>query len=90
MPYINFFVNKGTDETNSALATSLGFVGNSLGSFAFGYILSVVGNVIGGISSHQAFLYGAVIVLLVLVILMGYNVVGAKKITVEKEGERYV
>lgn len=58
MPYINFLVNDGTDETNSALATSLGFVGNSLGAFIFAYVLAFIGNLFGGITQHQAFLYG--------------------------------
>lgn len=79
MPFVNFFVNEGTDETNSALATSFGFVGNSLGSFAFGYVLAGVGAVTGGISSHQAFMYGAILVALVFIILVGYNAVSRKK-----------
>lgn len=79
MPYINFFVNDGTDETNSALATSFGFVGNSLGSFAFGYVLAGASAMFGNINSHQAFVYGAVIVMVVLVILLAYNAKSKKK-----------
>lgn len=59
MPYINFLCNDGTDETNSALATSLGFVGNSLGSFVFPYVLAAVGSVVS-ITQHQAFLVSIV------------------------------
>lgn len=79
MPFINFFVNEGTDESNSALATSLGFVGNSLGAFTFGYVLAGVGTFVGGISSHQAFTYGAIIEILVLIILLVYNFLNRKK-----------
>lgn len=60
MPYINFLVNDGTDETNSALATSLAFVGNSLGAFIFAYVLAFISNLIGGITQHQGFIYGCV------------------------------
>ncbi len=60
MPYINFLVNDGTDETNSAMATSLGFVGNSLGGFVFPYVLAGIGGAIGGLTQHQSFLYGVV------------------------------
>lgn len=79
MPFVNFFVNEGTDESNSALATSLGFVGNSFGAFTFGYALAGMGALVGGISSHQAFTYGAVMVTLVLLILVGYNIFQRKK-----------
>ena len=79
MPFINFFVNDGTDETNSALATSFGFVGNSLGSFVFGYVLAGASAMFGGINSHQAFVYGAVIVTIVLVVLLAYNAKSKKK-----------
>ena len=83
MPFINFFVNEGTDESNSALATSLGFVGNSLGAFTFGYVLAGMGALVGGISSHQAFTYGAVIVTFVLFLLVGYNIFQRKKSVVD-------
>lgn len=79
MPFINFFVNDGTDETNSALATSFGFVGNSLGSFIFGYVLAGASAMFGGINSHQAFVYGAVVVAVVLVVLLAYNAKSKKK-----------
>ena len=79
MPFINFFVNDGTDETNSALATSFGFVGNSLGSFVFGYVLAGASAMFGGINSHQAFVYGAVVVAVVLVVLLAYNAKSKKK-----------
>lgn len=79
MPFINFFVNDGTDESNSALATSFGFVGNSLGSFVFGYVLAGASAMLGGINSHQAFVYGAIIVTVVLVILLAYNAKSKKK-----------
>lgn len=79
MPFINFFVNDGTDETNSALATSFGFVGNSLGSFVFGYVLAGVSAMFGGINSHLAFVYGAVVVTVVLVVLLAYNAKTKKK-----------
>lgn len=69
MPYINFLVTEDTNESNSALAASLGFAGNSLGSFIFGYVLAGIGALAGGISSHQAFLYGAVFIIITLVIL---------------------
>ena len=69
MPYINFLVTEDTNESNSALAASLGFAGNSLGSFVFGYVLAGIGTLAGGISSHQAFLYGAVFIIITLVIL---------------------
>lgn len=69
MPYINFLVTEDTNESNSALAASLGFAGNSLGSFIFGYMLAGIGALAGGISSHQAFLYGAVFIIITLVIL---------------------
>lgn len=73
MPYVNFLVNDGTDETNSALATSLGFVGNSLGSFVFGYVFVFIGNMFGGFTYHQGFTYGAVMVAVTLVIVGGYT-----------------
>ena len=79
MPFINFFVNDGTDETNSALATSFGFVGNSLGSFVFGYVLAGASAMFGGINSHLAFVYGAVVVTVVLVVLLAYNAKTKKK-----------
>lgn len=79
MPFINFFVNDGTDETNSALATSFGFVGNSLGSFIFGYVLAGASAMFGGINSHHAFVYGAVVVAVVLVVLLAYNAKSKKK-----------
>lgn len=79
MPFINFFVNDGTDETNSALATSFGFVGNSLGAFVFGYVLAGASAMFGGINSHQAFVYGAVVVTFVLVVLLAYNAKSKKK-----------
>lgn len=69
MPYINFLVTEDTNESNSALAASLGFAGNSLGSFIFGYVLAGIGALAGGISSHQAFLYGAAFIIITLVIL---------------------
>lgn len=69
MPYINFLVNDGTDESNSALATSLGFVGNSLGAFIFAYVLAFVGNLVGGVTQHQAFLYGCVWIGIALVLI---------------------
>lgn len=72
MPYINFLVNDGTDETNSALATSLGFVGNSLGAFVFSFILAGIGHMVGGISMHNGFIYGAVWMGLALV-LVAFN-----------------
>ena len=79
MPFINFFVNDGTDETNSDLATSFGFVGNSLGSFVFGYVLAGASAMFGGINSHLAFVYGAVVVTVVLVVLLAYNAKTKKK-----------
>ena len=79
MPFINFFVNDGTDETNSALATSFGFVGNSLGSFVFGYVLAGASAMFGGINSHLAFVCGAVVVTVVLVVLLAYNAKTKKK-----------
>ena len=69
MPYINFLVNDGTDETNSALATSLGFAGNSIGAFIFAYVLAFVSNMFGGISQHHAFLYGCVWMGIALVLI---------------------
>lgn len=69
MPYINFLVNDGTDESNSALATSLGFFGNSFGAFIFAYVLAFVGNVMGGITQHHAFLYGCVWIGIALVLI---------------------
>ncbi len=69
MPYINFLVNDGTDESNSALATSLGFFGNSVGAFIFAYVLAFAGNVMGGITQHQAFLYGCVWIGIALVLI---------------------
>ncbi|MGM9659702.1 MAG: MFS transporter [Faecousia sp.] len=60
MPYINFLANDGTDESNSALATSLGFFGNSFGAFIFAYVLAIVSNLIGGMTQHQAWFYGCV------------------------------
>ena len=69
MPYINFLVTDGTDETNSTLATSLGFVGNSVGAFIFAYVLAFVGSLVGGISQHGAFLYGCVWMGIALVLI---------------------
>ncbi len=73
MPYINFFVTENTDESNSAMAASLGFVGNSLGAFVFGYVLAGVSALVGGISSHQAFIYGAIFITAALVILLVFT-----------------
>jgi MFS family permease len=70
MPYINFLVNDGTDESNSALATSLGFVGNSLGAFVFGYVFAIIGSVCGGLTQHQGFLYGCVWMGIALVLIL--------------------
>ncbi len=81
MPYVNFLVNDGTDETNSALATSLGFVGNSLGAFIFGYVFTFIGNMFGGLTYHQAFTYGAVMVVIVLVLVGGYTILHKDKKT---------
>lgn len=78
MPYINFFVTEDTDETNSAMAASLGFAGNSLGSFIFGYVLAGAGALVGGLSSHQAFGYGAVLIAITYVILIGFNMTNKK------------
>lgn len=78
MPYINFLVTEDTDQSNSAMAASLGFAGNSLGSFAFGYVLAGAGTLAGGISSHQAFLYGAVLIALTFVVLVGFNFTNKK------------
>lgn len=72
MPFVNFLVNDGTDETNSALATSLGFVGNSLGAFVFGYVFSLIGNLFGGFTYHQGFVYGAVFIAIALVLVTWY------------------
>lgn len=69
MPYINFLVNDGTDESNSALATSLGFFGNSFGAFIFAYVLAFVGNMVGGITQHQAFFYGCAWIGIALVLI---------------------
>jgi MFS family permease len=69
MPYINFLVNDGTNESNSALATSLGFVGNSLGAFVFGYVFAFIGNACGGLTQHQGFLYGGVWMAVALVLI---------------------
>ncbi len=74
MPYVNFLVNDGTDETNSALATSLGFVGNSLGAFIFGYVFNFIGGFFGGFTYHQSFIYGAVMVAITLVIVGVYTI----------------
>lgn len=79
MPYINFLVTEDTDESNSAMAASLGFAGNSLGSFAFGYVLAGMGVLTGGISSHQAFIYGAILIALTFVVLVGFNFTNKKK-----------
>ncbi|MGN0294849.1 MAG: MFS transporter [Lachnospiraceae bacterium] len=70
MPYINFLVNDGTNESNSALATSLGFVGNSLGAFIFGYVFAFIGGQFGGLSQHQGFLYGGVWMAIALVLIV--------------------
>ncbi len=75
MPYVNFLVTDGCDESNSAMATALGFVGNSLGGFVFSYVLAIVGSFFGGIGSHQAFLYGAVMVAIAFIIVAGYTAV---------------
>ena len=69
MPYTNFLVNDGTDESNSALATSLGFFGNSFGAFIFAYVLAFVGNMVGGITQHQAFFYGCAWIGIALVLI---------------------
>ncbi len=69
MPYVNFLVNDGTDETNSALATSLGFVGNSIGGFVFAYVLAFVGKLTGGLTQHQGFLYGSAWIAIALVLV---------------------
>ena len=79
MPYINFLVTEDTDESNSAMAASLGFAGNSIGSFAFGYVLAGMGALTGGISSHQAFIYGAILIALTFVVLVGFNFTNKKK-----------
>ncbi len=80
MPYVNFLVNDGTDETNSALATSLGFVGNSLGAFVFAYVLAFAGSLIpGGITMHQSFIYGAVWVAIAFVIVLINHVISGKR-----------
>ena len=70
MPYINFLCNDGTDESNSALATSLGFVGNSLGGFIFPYVLAGIGSFIA-ITQHQAFLLCIVWVGIAFVLIAG-------------------
>ena len=71
MPYINFLVNDGTDETNSALATSLGFVGNSFGGFVFPYVFALVGSMLGGVGSHQAFLVNIAWLAVALILIAG-------------------
>lgn len=70
MPYINFLVNDGTNKSNSALATSLGFVGNSLGAFVFGYVFAFIGSLFGGLSQHQGFLYGGVWMAIAFVLII--------------------
>lgn len=82
MPFVNFLVNDGTDETNSALATSFGFVGNSLGAFIFAYVLAFMSKLVpGGITMHQSFIYGAVWVAIAFVLVF-VNHVRSKKSTV--------
>lgn len=79
MPYINFLVNDGTDESNSSLATSLGFFGNSVAGFIYAYVLAGIGALCGGISSHGAFLYGCIWLIIVLIGVVGYSVSSRKK-----------
>lgn len=69
MAYENFLVNDGTDETNSALATSLCFISNSFGNFIFAYVFAFIGTLLGGISQHHGFLYGCVCVAVALVLV---------------------
>ncbi|MDD3402294.1 MAG: MFS transporter [Hespellia sp.] len=69
MPYINFLVNDGTNESNSALATSLAFVGNSLGAFVFGYVFAFIGGLAGGLTQHQGYLYGGIWMGIALVLI---------------------
>lgn len=79
MPFVNFLVNDGTDDSNSALATSLGFFGNSLGSFVIAYVLAAIGTLVGGISSHSAFVYGAIWIGITLAGLFIYNNIAEEK-----------
>lgn len=81
MPFINLLVNTGTDASNSARANSMGFFGNSFGSFMFAYVMAFIGGFFGegGINEHQAFLYGAVWVFLALIVVVGYLTFGKKK-----------
>ncbi len=75
MPYVNFVVNRGADVTNSALATSMGFVGNSLGNFLAAYVIAGVGAIIGGLSQHGAFIWGAIVIGVTFVVMFIYTIV---------------
>ncbi|MCD8189973.1 MAG: MFS transporter [Clostridiales bacterium] len=74
MPYVNFIVNDGTDETNSAMATAMGFAGNSAGSFVCAYVFAAVGAVLGGLTQHQGFLFGAAFIASAFAIILVYTV----------------
>ncbi len=75
MPYVNFVVNRGADVTNSAFATSMGFVGNSLGSFLAAYAVAAVGAILpGGLSQHQAFIFGAILIAVTFVGMLIYTI----------------